>query len=242
MKFIPTLFSKNTRRFIALFAMTGAVISLSSCTKNEFQPQPEVSGLMVFNASPVQNSIDFLFAGQKVNTSPLLFGQKIDYVKAYSGVRNVSIVNTTNSQTIKSSDITLKNGLYHSLFVLTSGDSTSFYNVVDSVAYGSSDKGRVRFINLAADAPAYKIEIEGDTATFAPRAYKALTPFKAVTAKTTAKIFLKAPATNEIVATLENVELKRDGFYTIWVKGLVNATVDAQKISLQVSKHEFLRY
>lgn len=236
MKLNPTLLSKNTgKSSLTLVLLGAALLSFSSCKTDV--PEPEViSALAVTNASATVPSLDFVIEGTKVNTSALLFGQKVDYVRAYPGTRTADVYATGVAKSLYSGTFSLTAGLYHSLYILSSGTEVSYLLVKDEYKTPAADKAQIRFANLSSDSPAYNLELQGDTTTFSDRAYKTLTPYKYVK-PAIFKVLLRNKATNDIVATLDNVELKANKYYTIWAKGLVNTTVDAQKLSIQLSEH-----
>lgn len=235
MKFKSTLLSKTCRSAARLMLLLG-VAAFSAC-KTDVQAPQSVSALAITNASTSATALDFFIDNQKVNSTGLLTGQKVDYVQVYPGTRNGTVTETGTSKSLYSAGFTLMSGQYHSLYILSEGDSFFYFNVKDEFTTPPADKAEVRFMNLSSDSPAYSLEISGETASFGDRAYKTYTPFQSVTPQTAVKLILKNTATNAIVATLDNVELKKEKFYTIWAKGLAAAATDAQKVSLQVSQH-----
>jgi hypothetical protein len=241
MKFNTTLLSKNTGKSnLALVLLGAALISLNSCKTDV--PEPEIiSALAITNASSSTPSVDFVIEGTKVNGNPLLFGQKVDYVRAYPGSRTGEVYATGVAKSLYSAKFDLTAGLYHSLYILSSGAATdgtqlSYLLVKDEYKSPVADKAQIRFANLSSDAPSLDLELQGDTTSFSDRAYKALTPYKYVK-PAIFKVLLKNKGTNTVVASLDNVELKANKYYTIWAKGLYNTDVVAQKISIQLSEH-----
>lgn len=243
MKFNPTLFSKNTRRFSAVIALLGTVVAFSACTKTETQSPQLVSAVSVTNASPTSNSVDFYIGNQKVNNSAILYGTRLDYVYPAPGTYSGTVTTSGTSKSLYTSNFTLINGAYHSLYILSkvnpanSVDSISYLNVKDDFTTPPAGKARVRFINLSPDAPSYNLEITGDTTAFADRTYKTFTAFKSVNPQTSVVLNLRDKATNAIVASIPNVEFRDQKYYTVWAKGLVTTSVVAQKVTLQVSQH-----
>lgn len=241
MKFNTTLLSKNAGKSkLALVLLGAALISLNACKTDV--PEPEIiSALAVTNASTSTPSVDFVIEGTKVNANPLLYGQKVDYVRAYPGSRTADVYATGVAKSLYSGKFELTAGLYHSLYILTdptltSGSQISYLLVKDEYKSPVADKAQIRFANLSSDSPSYDLELQGDTTTFADRAYKTLTPYKYVK-PAIFKVLLKNKATGSVVASLDNVELKANKYYTIWAKGLVNTDVEAQKLSIQLSEH-----
>ena len=241
MKLIATLTPKNAKWHLASVALLGIVISFSSCkTDNDFQAQP-VAALAVTNASLTAKAVDFYIGPNKVNYSPLTLGATTDYVTAYPGKRNATVSAAGSSTNLYAGTFTLEESYYHSLYIVSKDvlnkDSLSFLTIRDDFPTPPTGKAEVRFINLSPDATAYSLELVKDTTTFAKRPYKTFTPFKGITpAKYT--VLLKNDADKTTVATLENVEIASQEFYTIYAKGITNTTTAAEKLSLQVSRHK----
>lgn len=235
MKLNTTIILKNTGKSLSTLVLLGAVLSFSSC-KTDVQEPEIISALAVTNASATVPSLDFVIEGTKVNSSALLFGQKVDYVRAYPGSRTADVYATGVAKSLYNGKFDLTAGLYHSLYILSTGQEVSYLVVKDEFKSPVADKAQLRFANLSSDSPSYNLELEGDTTTFSDRAYKTLTPYKYVKPGIF-KVLLRNKTTNAIVVTLENVELKANKYYTIWAKGLVNTEVQEQKIGIKLSQH-----
>lgn len=235
MKFNTTQILKNSGKSLSTLVLLGATLSFSSCKTDV--PEPEiVSALAITNASATVPSLDFVIEGTKVNNSALLFGQKVDYVRAYPGSRTADVYATGVAKSLYTAKFDLTAGLYHSLYILSTGQEVSYLVVKDEFKSPVADKAQLRFANLSSDSPSYNLELEGDTTTFSDRAYKTLTPYKYVKPGIF-KVILRNKTTNAIVVSMDNVELKANKYYTIWAKGLVNTDVQEQKIGIKLSQH-----
>jgi len=235
MKLNTTLLTKTPARSSVMIALLGTVLSFSACKTDVQQPEI-ISALAVTNAAATLPTVDFTVEGAKIKNGGLLFGQKVDYLRFYPGNLTGAVYVTGETKSLFSNSFNLEAGKYHSLYILSEGTTVSYLVVKDEYKQETTDKAQVRFANLSSDSPAYNLELEGDTTTFSDRAYKTLTPYKYVK-PAIFKVLLRNKATNEVVATSENIELKANKYYTIWAKGLITTTVDAQKIGIQVSQH-----
>ena len=239
MKFNLTLFSKSPVKSSMFVALALGVIGLSSCSTDHDDIQiPNRGALSIVNASPTKGALDFYIDNQKVNNSAALnFGSQTGYYLVTSGSRTGKTTLAGNAATLHSEKIDMVTDQYQSLYIVNAADSVVYFNTTDKFAQVGTDKAQVRFINLSPNSPSYSLEIEGDTTAFTNKQYKQLTPFKVVNTKAAVKVNLKDNATNAIVASISNVELKGQNVYTIWAKGTVGATVDAQKSGIEVTKH-----
>lgn len=240
MKFIPTQFFKHAGKSVAFLTLLGTTLSLTSCMKNDVQPPEEISAMSVINASPKNASIDFFLNDRIFGYTTVPYGtEKIGYFRALPGTNNGKVRAANDSKILKNANFDLIKGKYHSLFILSQADTLSYLVVPDDVVQengGNKTMAKIRFGNLSSDSPSYNLELQGDTTSFKDRTFKTFTRFRNVPpSKYT--ILLKDKATNTTVATLNNVEVLADKFYTIWAKGFVNTTTDAQKLGIQVSVH-----
>ncbi len=237
MKTFSTLnrFKKST----ALFAtLVGTAVLLNSCKNDINQTTPAIAALTVVNAYPTNTALDFYLGNERVNNTGLAFGEKISYFQAYEGLRTAVVTATgTTTPNLVSKSITLKGGIYHSLYVI--GKETAdvdFILVEDTLTNPAANKVNIRFANLSPDAPALSLELVGDETSFDDLAYKAFTPFKSVNG-VKSKFILREKATDAVKATLEDVELKPGKIYTVWAKGLNTSESDTNKLTIKVTEH-----
>jgi hypothetical protein len=237
MKLSPTLFSKNIKSSIAIIALLGTTLSFTSCKKDE-PIQRDASALSITNASPLRDSVDFYVGAQKLNgTAPLLFGTTYNYIGFTPGIMNIGVSKPNNPKTFYNANITLTNGLYQSLYIVNKGDSTSFLLLKDNFTAPASGQGKIRFVNLSSDSPAYDLVLEGDTTAFKNRAFKEFSDFKNIK-PAKYKVSLVNTATKAVAATLADVEITAGNFYTIYAKGLLTSTVPAKKLAIKSSIHK----
>ncbi|MBB5637885.1 hypothetical protein HDE68_003810 [Pedobacter cryoconitis] len=235
MKSNRTLFPKNIKSSIALIALIGTALSFTSCKKSD-PIQRDASALSITNASPLRDSVDFYQGSQRLNSAPLLYGITYNYLAFTPGTINVGVSRPNNPKTFYNTNITLTNAMYQSLYIINKGDSTSFLLLKDNFIAPAAGQGKIRFVNLSSDSPAYDLVLEGDTTAFKNRAFKEFTEFKSIK-PAKYKVSLVNTTTKAVAATLTDVEIAAGNFYTIYAKGLLGSTVDAKKISLKSSLH-----
>lgn len=234
MKFNLTTIQKKYTGICRMAVVFVIAVSFSSCKTDVQQPE-SISALAITNVATKSSSYDFYIGNQKVANLP--YGQKVGYIGASPGIYSGTVTDKDGAKSLYSANFTLINGAYHSLYILSKGDSISYLNVKDEFVTPPSGKARVRFINLGADAPAVSLEITGDTTTFTALTYKNFTAFKSVSPQTAVTINLRDKTTNAVLATLPNVEFRDQSYYTVLAQGLINTTDATVKLSLQVSKH-----
>lgn len=230
------LLSKNSKVSAMFIALLGLTISFTACKNDDDYIEQPITALSITNASPTTGTLNFFLDNQVVGSSSLPYPKRYDYLRAYSGTRTGKVTDSATNTTLYTKSFNLTAGKYQSLYIIKQNDTLS-YAVYNDDIKATDGKAQIRFINLSADAPALSLVLEGDTTTFNNRIFKAATPFKNVTpAKYT--LSLKNTATGTVLATLSDVTLTKDNYYTIWAKGQmsVTAVIDPKKLGIEVDK------
>lgn len=231
------------RRFAKVAVAVGITLSLSSCLKNNDSNYvaPPSAGLSIFHASPGTQPFNVAIGNTIINNGYNLiefeYSKALQYVGVTPGSRNVSLLKKNTKDTIRTGTFNLSNDKYYSLFVVDAAPNPNFLFIEDVITTPLAGKARVRFVNLSPDAgPLDLIANAGtDTLLFSSTAYKAASPFTDLSGTKPYKFEIKSGGTSK--ATLENIEIKSGGTYTIWAKGLSTATNDSLKTSIKVNQH-----
>ena len=232
------LLSRNSKVSAIAIALLGLTISFTACKNDDDYVEQPITALSITNAAPTLGTVKFYLDNQIVGSSALPYPKRYDYVRAYSGTRTGKVTDSATNTEKYLKSFNLIAGKYQSLYIIKQNDTLSYAVYTDEIKE-TAGKAQIRFINLSADAPALSLVLEGDTTTFNNRIFKAATPFKNVApAKYT--LSLKNTSTGTVVATLSDVTLVKDGYYTIWARGLstliTNTVNDPQKLGIEVDK------
>lgn len=230
-------FNSMTKKSALFTALLGTAVFFNSCKNDIDTATPAIAALSVVNAYPSNDALSFYIGGQQVNNTGIAFGQHLNYFQAYEGARGMDVSIAGSQTSLFNKSITLKGGIYHSLYITGATAATLDYVLLeDNTSAPAANKAKIRFINLSPDAPALKLELAGDTTAFSNLAFKANTPFKTVNAAKS-NFVLKNQQSNQIVASLDSVNLENGKVYSVWAKGLASSTTVPTKISIQVTKH-----
>lgn len=231
---IFSFLSKKTQVSTMIIALMGLSMSFTACKNDDDYIEQPITALSIINASPTTGTLNFFLDNQMVGSSSIPYPKRYDYLRAYSGTRTGKVTDSATNTTLYTKSFNLIAGKYQSLYIIKQNDTLSYAVYTDEIKE-TGGKAQIRFINLSADSPALNLVLEGDTTTFNDRIFKAATPFKNVTpAKYT--LLLKNKATGTVVATLADVPLVKDTYYTIWARGLATTSVDKQKLGIEVDK------
>ncbi|MET1055652.1 MAG: DUF4397 domain-containing protein [Pedobacter sp.] len=240
MKFNLTLLSETSRKACIFISLLSGAAFISSCTHNDPEPIPDRAAFTVINAAPSRPSVDFYLNNTilPINT-PLVYGNNTKYfVVIPPGSKTGKVTVAGNTANIGTQKIDLENDRYHSVFITNSADTVSLLKIRDDWGNDKAGSAQVRFVNLSPDAPNYSLEYANDPTTFSNRAYREYTEFKYVPAKTGITLNLRNTATNTIVATLADIELKDRVIYTVWAKGFANQLPTDTARRIKITRHD----
>ena len=220
------------------FTLAIAVLSFVFSCKKETALGGDIAYVAVYNAIPAATALNFLIDNKVVNgTSPLVFGGNTAYTGVYQGNYSTQTVITNSSTPLTAVPVSFEGKVSRSLFLVGSTTAVDYFWITDDLTLLNAERPKVRFLNMSTDAGPLVLEVQllGTKTTFAERAYQQVTDYTELTAGTEYTINLVNNATGANVATTVRATFVKGKLYTIWAKGLSAATLDAQKLSIQVS-------
>lgn len=222
----------------SLIAAIAVTTLLGSCMKDdEVRPQQPVAGLSIIQASPTTENLDvYVDATRAVLDLP--YAKKIDYLNLYPGNRKLSIKKTGSQTDLLAQELTLKDYIGYSLFVIDKLETVKFLFIEDNLAAPATGKAKVRFVNLSPDAPALNLAIAGkETDLVTNKLFKEYSTFIEIDAAEKVTFNVKNKETGAPETSIADVKVQAGGIYTIWVKGLKSAT-DDKKLGVAVFQHK----
>jgi hypothetical protein len=224
-----------SKTLLAIIGLVG-LLSLSSCSKtdNTQYTSPPAALLTFIQASPDQPTLDFSLDNNRINYSPLAYGDHIDYFQAYTGRRNVNFYNHSSGNAILSDTIHLNQNVAYSLFLVNTTAAPQILLLTDTVSRPPAGGAGIRFINLSPDAPAVDLAITGGTVLVPNKGFKGYSSFANIGGNTTYNLEVRQAGTTTVLATLPNVALNSGFVYTIWLHGLVASTSTTDQLGIGV--------
>ena len=243
MNSLKSIFDLKKWGFAKVAVAVGITLSLSSCLKNNDNDYvaPPSAGLSIFHASPGTQSFNVAIGNTVINNGYSLiefeYSKALSYLGVTPGSRKVTLLEKNTEDTIRTGTFNLVNDKYYSLFVVDAAPNPNFLLVEDVIAAPAAGKARVRFVNLNPEAGNLSLIANSgtDTLLFDNIAYKTASPFTDLSGTKSYKFEIKSGATSK--AILENIEIKSNGTYTIWAKGLEVTDIDSLKTSIKVNQH-----
>jgi len=221
-----------------LFILSLSVTLFGCLKKLDDIPKASISGLSIVHASPIAEKLDVFINKTKVNNGDFGFANKIDYLNAYSGNRQILISKKGASTNLKSENFTLKPSEAYSLFVVEKLNNIGFLFLTDTLTTPPAGKAKIRFVNLSPDAGALNLAIEGVSEGFvSDRLFKEYSTFKLINPAERVTFIITNKTTGATEVTLANIKIEEGKIYTLWAKGL-KAEINDFKLGASIFIHK----
>ena len=238
---------KGLIKYTLILAIAGLSTVLTSCMKNN-DTNPvvtDVAALSIVNLSPTSKLLNISFDAKRLNNAGIPYLQGFPYIGAATGSRTVAVSDNGTGTELAKKTISLVKDTYYSLYIVGLGtsatDSVSFVLTKDSLRTPASGKARVRFLHAAQGIAPLDLTVDGQTTSlFTNRPYKSVSDFTEIAPITGGVLVIKDKGTGAVVARLENVNIPAGNSYTIFAKGSSAATINDQKVGIQIINHSTL--
>jgi hypothetical protein len=188
------------------------------------------SFVRVFHASPDAAGVDIYVNGQKAITN-LVFQETTDYLKLPNGRYTIEVYPTgETTQPVLKETLALTRNTYYT--VAATGQLANIrINVFIDKPYVSPNQSKIRIIHLSPDAPNVDIAVQGGKVLFPSVPYQTATDYLTLS-PLTVNLEVRVAATNNVVLTIPQVQLKPGKTYTAVVVGLTNGTPHLEALFL----------
>jgi hypothetical protein len=228
----------KNRNFAALACVSIlAVTGLTSCLKDHNNYVVNQNALvMVVQASPDAPAESIFFKPNQVNQSPLNYGDHLGYFSAYIGGRQVQLFGYNSSSQIASDSIHLANNTAYSLFLANTYTKPDFILLTDTLTQPAAGKANIRFVNASAGSA--NVDLVANTTTLiSNKPYKAASAFAAVSGNSQYNFQVRIAGTTTVLASLDSINLRSGGVYTIWYHGATTGT--SPKLAVDIIANAF---
>jgi hypothetical protein len=228
--------SLKTTTLLAALVIT---LGLSSCMKDDFENTPiSISGLSLVHASPTTEKLDVYIDNTRASIDDFAFGNKMDYLRAYSGDRTITVTKKGLTTRLTSDVVKLVPDFGYTVFVVDKFDAIDLLTLQDDLALPAAGKAKIRFVNLSPDGGALNLAINGAATDLADnRAFKEFSAFVSVDAAENVTFNVKNKATGAVEATISGVKIEDGKIYTIYAKGL-KANADDTRFGAAIFTHK----
>jgi WD40 repeat protein len=218
-----------TLLFVSLF--------IFACKKDNGQTLIDLSGLSIVNAVPSVANYDVYVDDTKVSPTDFTFGNKIDYLNAYSGRRKITVTNKSSNVALKTEYFILEPQYGYTLFMYDKIEDLKFMMLPDNLTKPPKDMASVRFANLSPDSENLTLSINGNPAIITNIAFKDHSNAIFVSKGDNVRFEIRGHQTGELLLTLNNINLEEGKIYTVFVNGLKNTnTSTVRGVSIYTHK------
>lgn len=210
-------------------------VSLSSCLKDhhDITPLPPSASVSVINALPGSQLVDAYFDQNLATSYSLNYGSNQDYIGAITGKRTITFYTSNSRQKIQSDTITLQGYKNYSVYLTGTTTQPEIFIAKDEAVRPDAGKALVRLVNVSVNAPSVSLIIRNGATLATSIAYKDASNFTQVQGSAAYTLDVVQAGTNTVLTTINNVNIKGKGVYTVWLHGLTTAT-DANKLTADV--------
>ena len=178
---------------------------------------------MVIQASPDAPEESLFLKPNQVNQSAFNYGNYLGYFNANPGNRVVQLFGYGSSTQIAADSINLVVNTTYSLFLANTYTKPDFILLTDTLTQPATGKATIRFVNVSAGSA--NVDLLADsTALITNEHYKGASVFTPVSGDLKYNFEVRATGSTTVLASLENVEIKNGGVYTIWYHGSTTGT------------------
>ncbi|MGI4749949.1 MAG: DUF4397 domain-containing protein [Janthinobacterium lividum] len=212
-------------------------IMIMSCNTTGVSPT-NYARLQVINALAGSTPINFTLNSTQKNKSAIAFPSSSDYISVAPDSNYIQFITAASTTAVITSNAAINhlNLVADSSYSIFLTGSTSNYNLLkinDVLTNPAATRAKIRFVNVATDAGALDITING-TSIYSNIAYKGVAPFMQVPPGTYEFKAMKTGITGTSLATLSNQVLADGKIYTLYAAGITTSTAANAAFSLTV--------
>ncbi len=226
------------KKIFAGFIICYFVLIVLSCNSSGVTPT-YYSRIQVINALAGSTPINFRLNSTQKNTSPITFPAASGYISVRPDTNYIQFLTAASSTLLATGNAAINSlklvaDSSYSVFLTGSTSNYTILKLNDTLTNPANTRAKIRFVNVATDAGALDITING-TAIYKKVAYKGVAKFIQVPAGTYEFKAMKTGITGTTLATLSNVVLADGKVYTLYAAGLTTSTAVNATFGLSVT-------
>jgi Domain of unknown function (DUF4397) len=234
---------QNIKRWpVVLGVVCLVALALPSCVKSNHNvtPTKPIAGLAFVDACPDASALDFYLSGQQVNLQPIALGNYFNYFNAYAGNVPAVFYQSGTTTLVAKDTISISANHSYTLFLTNVEAHADFILTKDSVTAPASGTISVRLVNASPNAGAVDLIVKGASTSIVQNAlYKSVSGFMSATVTATDSLQVRQSGTSTILATVPASHFTPGSVYTVWLYGLANASVPAQKLNAGIMQNAY---
>jgi Domain of unknown function (DUF4397) len=220
-----------------LLALSLTIFSTSSCGKDDPVVVNDTAKAIIVHASPDAPGVNVSLDGSVVSSlGTLTFPNSTPYTSLPASKEiKVGIRVPAATSDVVTAALTLKKDVNYTVLAINKVANVGFLSFDDTELLKAPAAGnvKIRFIHASPDAPGVDITAKGSTA----KIFDNVTFKNAATVETkagTLDLDVKVAGTQTVALSLAGVKLDAGKIYTVFARGLLTTTVDAQKLGATI--------
>ena len=216
-------------KLLSIVGGTFLLVATGCDLDNDEQPLPPVSYVSLYQASPNSPDLNIILDDKLIATS-FEYADHTGYLRFITGDRTLEFGPSGADNIVADTTMTFENDKAYSIFVVDTYDKADILVLNDETTAPAAGKAKVRFLNLAPDAPEIDLQVaDTDTSVFTGQAFKELSDFVEVDAKKYA-FNVKLASGSDVLLTLPNAVLLEGWSYTVVVRGFKTPPDGSDKV------------
>ena len=214
---LQRLYSKLLLSIFTIFSL-GFLASCINDDEIDPLPQDPVSYMSLYHLSPNASPLNILVNNGRINNLPFEYEDYSGYVRMYAKENNFKFTPTNASNTVADTTIKMGQDSLYSLFIIADTNKVETLVTLDKVKFNNAENALIRFIHASPDTPEVKVVFTKGSIATQNLAYRSITNFQEVS-KGNFSFEVQDAESEEVLATVSNVDFLSQRVYTIAVKG-----------------------
>lgn len=192
----------------------------TSCTpEDDSDTNSTLANVMVVNASPGTNGLDFYIDDALQNANGIFYGNNTGYIQSTTGMKNLKLNNTNTAVNLLDFDADFDLSGNYTLLAIDTAGSTEKLLLNDDLSEPILGKSHIRFVHASHNSPAIDIVNLADTSVvFSNIGFRQGSAFTPVNAGTYA-LGYRLLGDSNIASLPSPVSFSNQGIYTIVASG-----------------------
>lgn len=217
-KFFRNLFHSTS--LLTIFAVFSLVFLGSCINDDETEPLPQepLTYVSIYHLSPNTSPLNILVDNSRINSFPFEYEDYSGYLRFYAGENAFKFTPSNASNTVADTTIKMGQDSLYSIFIVADSNKVETLVTLDKIKLQDSENALIRTLHASPDTPEVKIVFTNGTIPDKTMVYSTVSDFTEVS---TGKFSFEVQnaATEEVLATVTNVDFLSQRVYTIVLKG-----------------------
>lgn len=225
---------------LAGIAVLSAMLMISSCSDDDDNSGPEQQAkVKVING--IYDNPDYIIKvnGTDLSSTPLAYRKSTDYVSVSTNNPELVVTEQSSNKVVLTSKLAVAPGTNTSIYLeaASATEPAGSFQIDDDLTTVTAKKAKIRFVNVSPDGGSLDLLLNGQAvATSATGiAPKKASPFIEIDPVAGATFSLRQTGTDNILATVPNVNVEEGQFTTLWAVGTQSLSANpAAKLAVGV--------